>query len=153
MDQGTVYAETAISMAQDTKRRDLIAGTTPPGRVARDRAGQTVWQWTEEESRDSTSVLLKFLDNDALSLEPTQAVPVPADAAPRVTGGQATESTSVTLARLDDGQLSLEPTWTAPVPERLRRRSGVERTDDDTGTQLSVDGEALGGGFNPYDHS
>lgn len=146
-------------MSEDTKKSALRAGTTPPGRVVRDKRGHTVWQWTEEEqSTGSTSVLLRFLDNDALSLEPTQAVPIPSGMRPAVSGGVATESTSVELRRLDNGQLGIEPTWSVPIPDRLRRKRPRTSKPDNDGDDAAEDaerseGEQAGGGFNPYDHS
>lgn len=147
----------AAAMGQDTKKPGLEAGTTPPGRVVTDKSGRTVWQWTEEENTGSTSVLLKFLDNEALSLEPTQAVPIPAAAPLRATGGASTESTSVALRRLDAGQLDLEPTWTAPVPESLRgtprkRASAWDRAADGSEKRPEACRDPAGG-FDPYDHS
>jgi hypothetical protein len=47
----------------------------PVGYVEHDSRGQAVWRWTRE-GIDSTTILLKRLDNDALALEPTQKVPV-----------------------------------------------------------------------------
>jgi hypothetical protein len=45
------------------------------GRVEVDAAGNRVWRWTSDSS-DSTSILIKKLDNTSLSLEPTQKIPV-----------------------------------------------------------------------------
>jgi hypothetical protein len=47
----------------------------PVGRVVVDSRGHNVWQWARDVV-ESTSVLLKRLDNHALALEPTQKVPV-----------------------------------------------------------------------------
>src|SRR5262245_49349580 len=47
----------------------------PAGRVEFDSRGNSVWKWAKEMI-DSTSILLKRLDNKALALEPTQKVPV-----------------------------------------------------------------------------
>jgi hypothetical protein len=46
-----------------------------PGRVEVDGRGRNVWRWARE-GIDSTSVLLKGLENDDLALEPTRKVPV-----------------------------------------------------------------------------
>ena len=45
------------------------------GRVEVDAAGNRVWRWASDSS-DSTSILIKKLENTSLSLEPTQKVPV-----------------------------------------------------------------------------
>jgi hypothetical protein len=45
------------------------------GRIEVDRQGNRVWRWARE-MLDSTSILLKRLENQDLTLEPTQKVPV-----------------------------------------------------------------------------
>jgi hypothetical protein len=69
-------------MAQTTPQRPHDAGDTsvieranPAGRVEHDRRGKAIWRWARE-TLDSTTILLKRLENDALSLEPTQKVAV-----------------------------------------------------------------------------
>ena len=47
----------------------------PAGKVEIDSHGNRVWRWAKEVL-ESTSVLLKRLDNKDLELEPTQKVPV-----------------------------------------------------------------------------
>lgn len=152
-------------MADDDRKRDLEPGAAPAGRVRRDSRGQTVWEWTDEERSASTSELLRFLDNDALSLESTAAIPVPAG--PEPASGNATETTSAVLRRLDNGGFSLEATWKLSVPRELRRDAGPDgankaprdaprraardaAADDDAS---SLERDQPGGGFNPYDHS
>src|SRR5262245_19343262 len=51
------------------------------GRIEVDRQGNRVWRWAREVL-DSTSILLKRLDNHDPSLEPTQKVPVVRDPKP-----------------------------------------------------------------------
>jgi hypothetical protein len=51
----------------------------PAGRVEFDSRGNGVWRWARDVL-ESTSVLLKGLDNKDLALEPTQKVPVVPDA-------------------------------------------------------------------------
>jgi hypothetical protein len=51
----------------------------PAGKVEHDARGKAVWRWAADVL-ESTSVLLKRLENRALSLEPTQKVPVIRDA-------------------------------------------------------------------------
>ena len=47
----------------------------PGGKVEFDSRGNSVWRWAKDVL-ESTSVLLKRLDNKDLALEPTQKVPV-----------------------------------------------------------------------------
>jgi hypothetical protein len=47
----------------------------PAGRVEFDSRGNSVWRWARDVL-DSTSILLKRLENNDLALEPTQKVPV-----------------------------------------------------------------------------
>jgi hypothetical protein len=46
-----------------------------PGRVEIDNRGRSVWRWAKD-GLDSTSILLKRLDNKDLSLEPTRKIPI-----------------------------------------------------------------------------
>jgi hypothetical protein len=46
-----------------------------PGRVEFDSRGNSVWRWARDVL-DSTTIMLKRLDNKDLALEPTQKVPV-----------------------------------------------------------------------------
>jgi hypothetical protein len=50
----------------------------PVGKVVSDSRGHNVWQWARDVI-ESTSVLLKRLENKDLALEPTQKVPVVQD--------------------------------------------------------------------------
>jgi hypothetical protein len=58
--------------------------TEPAGRVEVDSRGRNVWRWARDVI-ESTSVLLKRLENKDLALEPTQKVPIMrgAEAAPK----------------------------------------------------------------------
>jgi hypothetical protein len=62
--------------AQDDTRTSVV--TTDHGEAGRievDRQGNRVWRWARDVL-DSTSILLKRLENHDLALEPTQKVPV-----------------------------------------------------------------------------
>jgi hypothetical protein len=48
---------------------------SPAGRVEIDSRGNSVWRWARDII-ESTSVLLKRLENHDLALEPTQKVPI-----------------------------------------------------------------------------
>ncbi len=54
------------------------------GRVVVDNRGRNVWQWARA-AIDSTSILLKRLENTDLAIEPTQKVPVVPGADPQAT--------------------------------------------------------------------
>ena len=60
--------------ANDPARGNAASPSDAPGRIVFDRRGNPVWEWSSEEG-DSTSVLLRKLDNDALALEPTRRTP------------------------------------------------------------------------------
>jgi hypothetical protein len=51
------------------------AGEEPAGRVEFDSRGNSVWRWARD-ALDSTSILLKRLENNDLALEPTRKVPI-----------------------------------------------------------------------------
>lgn len=61
-------------MAKDLHKKPEVASTrdSAAGRVETDSRGNTVWRWASSGSLDSTTHLLKRLDNEALALEPTR---------------------------------------------------------------------------------
>jgi hypothetical protein len=60
--------------AGDSARGERRSDTSP-GRVEFDSRGNSIWRWENPEG-DSTSILLRRLDNDQLQLEATRPVPV-----------------------------------------------------------------------------
>lgn len=62
---------------KDVERAEATTGE-PVGRVVVDGRGHNVWQWAKDVI-ESTSVVLKRLENKDLALEPTQKVPVVRD--------------------------------------------------------------------------
>ena len=69
-----------MSRAHDKHVQDVEPPRTKPegeapGRVVVDGRGHNVWQWAKDVL-ESTSVLLKRLENKDLSLEPTRKVPI-----------------------------------------------------------------------------
>jgi hypothetical protein len=60
----------------------------PAGKVEFDSRGNSVWRWARDVL-ESTSVLLKRLDNKDLALEPTQKVPAMKGAAKTPASGKA----------------------------------------------------------------
>jgi hypothetical protein len=59
----------------ETPTSDPPESREPAGRVEFDSRGNSVWRWARDVL-DSTSILLKRLDNKDLAIEPTQKVPV-----------------------------------------------------------------------------
>ena len=96
------------------------ASPEPAGRVEFDSRGNSVWRWARDVL-DSTSILLKRLENKDLALEPTQKVPV------------------LSSKKFAKPGTPLDPTRSAK-PKPPKRLSIVE----DEG------GRDPGGGFNPY---
>jgi len=98
----------------------------PAGKVEFDSRGNGVWRWARDVL-ESTSVLLKRLENKDLALEPTQKVPVMrgAERAPKGTVPKSTASER-------KGAAPPEPKLAVKHPAAPR-----ERRDS-------------GGGFDPY---
>jgi hypothetical protein len=98
------------------------ASQEPAGRVEFDSRGNSVWRWARDVL-DSTSILLKRLENKDLAIEPTETVPV-----------------------LGSKKLS-KPGNTSDPTKSAKSKRGTPLTlasDDDEG------GRDQGGGFNPY---
>jgi hypothetical protein len=93
----------------------------PAGKVEFDSRGNSVWRWARDVL-ESTSVLLKRLENHDLALEPTQKVPI------MKKGGQRTPANSKAEARAP-----------APADPKPRHPALREERRKDTG-----------GGFDPY---
>ena len=97
-----------------------------PGKVVVDARGRNVWKWAKDVL-DSTSVLLKRLENKDLALEPTRKVPI--------LGGEQSEKGVSSKARPRDSKAmaaedEAESAARHPALQRERRRDG--------------------GGFDPY---
>src|SRR5215471_20253953 len=59
----------------ETATPEQPASQEPAGRVEFDSRGNSVWRWARDVL-DSTSILLKRLENKDLAIEPTRKVPV-----------------------------------------------------------------------------
>lgn len=94
-----------------------------PGKVEFDSRGNSVWRWARDVV-ESTSVLLKRLDNKDLALEPTQKVPV-------MKGAEKAPAPGRPQARRDK-HVDAEPVARHPALQRERPKGGS------------------GGGFDPY---
>ena len=68
-----------MSRVHDKDVEDSSPAPEPAGKVEFDSRGNSVWRWARDVI-ESTSVLLKKLENKDLALEPTQKVPVMGDA-------------------------------------------------------------------------
>ena len=108
---------------KDVDHTDQPATKEPAGKVEFDSRGNSVWRWARDVI-ESTSVLLKRLENKDLALEPTQKVPVvrgadtaKKDSKPTVAGASSTDEKAKPAAR-------------RPAMQRERKDSG--------------------GGFDPY---
>jgi hypothetical protein len=77
---------------KDVNDTDQPATKEPVGKVEFDSRGNSVWRWARDVI-ESTSVLLKRLENKDLALEPTQKVPVVRGADGAKTKGAGASST------------------------------------------------------------
>lgn len=94
-------------MSRTDKTPDIAIGTESAGHVEFDSRGNSVWRWNSAGGTDSTSILLKRLDNDALQLEPTRSVPVPGGGKPRAAAAPRRGSGGTPAG---NGELSIETT-------------------------------------------
>lgn len=82
----------------DQPTGEKAADEKSAGRVVFDSRGNSVWRW-ENEQDESTSILLKRLENDDLALEPTRPVPIlgkrNADAKPSKQGHEADRKSAI----------------------------------------------------------
>lgn len=60
-------------MAKERDKLRPAAAGNQAGHVAVDSRGRNVWQWNDSQL-DSTTIMLKRLENDELELEPTRRV-------------------------------------------------------------------------------
>jgi hypothetical protein len=74
-------------MTNDTQKLLTPISEEAAGRVGVDTRGRNIWPWKDSQI-DSTSILLKRLENDALQLEPTRSVPSPKKIAKAARGSE-----------------------------------------------------------------
>lgn len=104
-----------------------------PGRVVVDSRGRNIWQWARD-AIDSTSILLKRLENKDLALEPTQKVPVMRGADPKA----ATKTPGAKpAAPAKPGAKTTDDRATQKGAGHANPARGPKRSD-------------TGGGFDPY---
>ena len=99
--------------------------TEPPGKVVVDARGRNVWRWAKDVL-DSTSVLLKRLENKDLALEPTRKVPVISEKDAKLKPAKPCDSKTKAAKEADSKSAPRHPAL-----QRERPRDG-------------------GGGFDPY---
>jgi hypothetical protein len=114
-----------MSRAPDKDANDTQPppASEPAGKVEFDSRGNSVWRWARDVL-ESTSVLLKRLDNKDLALEPTQKVPVVRGAEQQPKKGA--------KPKADAEKTPADAKAAHPAMQRERRRDGG------------------GGGFDPY---
>jgi hypothetical protein len=96
-----------------------------PGKVVVDARGRNVWRWAKDVL-DSTSVLLKRLENKDLALEPTRKVPVISEQDAKLNAAKPGNSKAKAAKEADAKSAARHPAL-----QRTRPRDG-------------------GGGFDPY---
>lgn len=128
-------------MHDDTLKTIKPVRENAAGRVVNDGRGRNVWQWKDAEI-DSTSLVLKRLENDALELEPTRKVPVQKPGAQDVrrAAGRARSG----APDRGSAEQAAPPRDASRYPERPARvRLSIDEPDS----------RGPGGGFDPYNRS
>jgi len=102
-----------------------------PGRVEFDSRGNSVWRWARDVL-DSTSILLKRLENKDLALEPTQKVPVLRGAGAAAAAAQ---------SKMKPG---------GPAKPGGSAKPGARKSPHRQELDLADSPRKAGGGFDPY---
>jgi hypothetical protein len=110
------------------------------GRVQVDGRGRNVWHWNDTQI-DSTSILLKRLENNELELEPTRKVPIQKDGDADAHAASSGKASARDPSRRDTAARKPEPR-----PGKASGRAELSYSDT-----LSID--LGGGGFDPYNRS
>lgn len=131
----------------------------PPGRVVMDSRGHNVWRWSRE-GNDSTSVVLKRLDNQDLALEPTQKVPIargPDSASKGATPKGVVPNAAAPKGAVPKGAVAKGAAPTVTPSKASPQSKGKKPTADasnDAGFHPALQRERGrgdgGGGFDPY---
>jgi len=137
-----------------SKRRDSKPqpDTGVPGHVVVDSRGRNVWQWHGADT-DSTTTMLKSLDNPDLALEPTRQVRRPKTAELDPASAQRRGRTMAQDA--DSGQPAGRPGASmtrAGQGLRPQGRSDAAAERSKLGAQ-GTGRNKIGGGFDPYNRS
>jgi type II secretory pathway component PulC len=125
-------------MGNDTQKILIPVTQNPDGGVVVDNRGRNVWQWKDEQL-DSTSIVLKRLENDALQLEPTRRVKKLAEKEAQRSGAE----------RKGDPRRAGDAM--RPGDARVKGAK-AERNEPGLNLSTKIDYKA-GGGFDPYNRS
>lgn len=109
---------------KDVKHAEATTGQ-PVGKVVIDSRGHNVWQWARDVL-ESTSVLLKRLENKDLALEPTQKVPVVREDEPTAKGQKTGKPGVKAAARVGEKHADASPRHPALQRERRRDDGGFD---------------------------
>ncbi|HSG64650.1 MAG TPA: hypothetical protein VLD39_06605 [Gammaproteobacteria bacterium] len=123
-------------MADKDKKYTSIEHDEAAGRVEF-KGGKAVWQWADHEG-DSTSILLKSLENPDLELEKTHNTPLPRKLDPKTAAKAKAKTETKAGGKPESGKRtklkSEDNPWDLP-----KNRGGG--------------GSSSGGGFDPYNRS
>jgi hypothetical protein len=123
------------TMADKTdKKYTSIKRDEAAGRVEF-KGGKAVWEWADREN-DSTSILLKSLENPELELEKTQNTPLPRKLDPKAAAEAKAKAKAKGKSKADE------------KPQAAKRSTPK---DDDNPWDLPKN--RGGGGFDPYNRS
>jgi hypothetical protein len=114
-----------MSRVPDKDVKHAEATGAPVGKVVIDSRGHNVWQWARDVI-ESTSVLLKRLENKDLALEPTQKVPVVREDEPAPKGQKTGKPGAKATAKVGDKRADASPRHPAMQRERRRDDSGFD---------------------------
>jgi len=115
---------------KEAKEAERTSDDDRPGRVEFDSRGNSVWRWARDVI-ESTSVLLKRLENKDLALEPTQKVPV-------IGANREPKSTKSSQPARSSRAPQAKTPGSAPKPGGHKNLGPTEKRGDG------------GGGFDPY---
>jgi len=123
----------ALPKDKEPDEPEFPEGEEPAGRVEFDSRGNSVWRWARDVL-DSTSILLKRLENKDLAIEPTQKVRV-------MRGGKADQADNARKAAVQG------------KPNKPGKSAKPEKKSwptDDLSVSADPGEPERGGGFDPY---
>ena len=132
------------------------------GRVIQDARGNNVWQWNGQTGvfeLDSTTIMLKRLDNEDLALAETAGIELTGRLRVLSNEEQASEKPR-RLPGSNQDIFDLDGEALFPREDTLPQPSGAKVTFDESGFQLALEGAGEfdplaedDGGFDPYNNS
>ena len=135
-------------MAKELKNPTAAPQDKPAEAADEDARSRNIWNWNDQQL-DSTTIMLKSLENDALALEPTGRVRV-------VKPGDATAGNAAGGAAAGDAATGDAAQSRANRRSRERRNADQNRRSDqadDTGSIEASFNVPSSGGFDPYNRS